>query len=430
MRQLPANFRRLLSVRLRKFIPHLDESGGDNLSDPFEAGQQHRDKDAAQTTAVKCLPVARGEQLQILVAPAAFKGTLSPFTVAQAIAGGITDAAGDKQVSAVCVPLADGGDGTIETVHAVAGGTLVEQQVLDALGRPVNAFWLKLKDSALIELASICGLALLSAAPLAPLSAHTYGLGQMIARCFEAGMTAIDIALGGSASTDGGMGALRALGAAFFDDSGHELTRLGGGCLHLIRSVDLSDTRLLVKSAKLRLLTDVTSPLLGKHGAAAVFAPQKGASLEQVKELEIGLTNFADVLERQCNNRLRDLPGSGAAGGTAFGLAAALGCRIESGFAYVAEIAGLSEKIAASDLVITAEGKLDGQSMLGKVPGHLARLCRQQGKPLWVVAAAKSDDAATDAVASVIIARPKSGATVCTADDIRAAIASNIAAAL
>jgi glycerate kinase len=361
--------------------------------------------------------------MQVLVAPAAFKGTLSPAAVAESIKQGILEAAGEQSISIVCLPLADGGDGTVASVHAAIGGKLVQEQVLDALSNPTHAVWLKRNEYALVELAEACGIGKLSAAkvPLKPMQAHTYGLGQLIARAYEAGCSTIDVAVGGSASTDGGMGALKALGAAFLGPNGTEIEQLGGAALAAIRSVDLIDVRAFAKYTKLRVLTDVGSPLLGPQGAAFVFAPQKGADDEQVKLLDSALENFANVLESASGKQCRQLPGTGAAGGTAFGLATALSAEIVGGFECVADLVGLSQRIDNSDLVITGEGCLDQQSLLGKVPGRISSLCKDKGKPLWVVAGRTEEPVLSRDIEKLVVAAPSNGG-YCSGADIAAEV--------
>jgi glycerate 2-kinase len=203
--------------------------------------------------------------------------------------------------------------------------------------------------------------------------------------CLERGMKDVVICVGGSASTDGGAGLLSALGARFLDRDGNPLVP-GGGALLQIASCDL---HMLARwsEVRFRVATDVISPLLGVSGAAEVFAPQKGANQAQVIWLDAALAKYDDVLEQSSGRRVRSTPGSGAAGGTAFGLACALGAEIMPCFAWLSRLLRLEEKIAASDLVITAEGCLDHQSITGKATGELAKLCLVRGKPLWVVPA-------------------------------------------
>ena len=319
---------------------------------------------------------------RVLIAPSAYKGTLSPGELAKAICQG----AADSNVQCLLLPLADGGDGTIESINLAVGGQLKQVWVKGPLSQPVLASWLKLEQLSVIELASASGIALLEEERLDPLHAHTAGTGEVLAHCLSAGESNIVVTLGGSASTDGGTGALIALGAQFLDKQGNDLP-LGGEALIDLYQCDLSGLQRWFGKARIRVATDVDSPLLGKSGAARIFAPQKGANDQQVALLEKGLTRLADVLEAVVGNFLRDKPGAGAAGGAAFGLAIGLGAEIIPGFSWIAEIVRLKEKIAACDLVITAEGKLDKQSLSGKATGELARMCASHNRPLWIIPA-------------------------------------------
>jgi len=320
---------------------------------------------------------------KILVAPSAYKGTLTADEVAHAIAAGIASVRPDAQI--ICAPIADGGDGTLAAIHAAVGGKVETVAVTGALGDAVEANWLQLDDLAVVELASASGIAAIAAEKLRALDAHTIGTGQVILRCLEQGLDDIVVCVGGSASTDGGAGLLCALGAKFLDGAGMPLA-LGGGALLQIESCDL-DELARWRKVQFRVATDVTSPLLGVHGAAAIFAPQKGASVTEVALLDAGLTKYADVLERATGRCARSVAGSGAAGGTAFGLACALGAEILPGFTWLSSLMQLEAKVLACDLIITAEGCLDHQSVTGKATGELAKLCQRHGKPLWVVPA-------------------------------------------
>ena len=388
----------------------------------------------------------------ILVAPTAFKGTLTPIQVASAIVDAAREALGEP-LYVVSIPIADGGDGTIECVALIIkDGELRDEQCLGALSQPVRYQWFKHGTTAVIELAACCGIAQLQSAPapalqlqapaeqesaqapalqlqapegrLDAMRAHTYGLGQAIARCFEAGCDEINVAVGGSASTDGGMGALKALGAMFFDEFGQEVQQLGGGALSTIVDIDLTEVRWVTRGTKLRVLTDVDNPLIGERGAAKIFGPQKGASPSQVAELDAGLKHFADVLEAAAGNEARNLPGAGAAGGTAFGLACALGADITSGFEWLAEAAQLDERIAQADLVITGEGRFDAQSLQGKAVGRIIERCRVTNKKVLVVSGCVSDDLPVE---GAIILVPEIGAGgLCGRREIEKAIAKTL----
>jgi len=328
------------------------------------------------------------KRAKILVTPSAYKGSLSSNEVAQAIKAGLQKT--NRQMDIKCLPLADGGDGTIDSIMTCLGGELNSVAVLGPLDNRINASWLVLDNWVLIELANCCGLATVINKPLQPLLAHTYGLGQVVSACLSIPYKKILIGLGGSASTDGGTGALAALGVKFLDANSKSLP-LGGRFLSHLQSIDLSGLDKRLEQKEIEILTDVRSPLLGKDGAAAIFAPQKGANVQEVGLLENGLTRLAEVIVSITKSDLKDLPGCGAAGGTAFGLASLLKAKISPGFKKIAELIGLQEEIKNSDLVITAEGKLDSQSITGKATGELAYLCKNFSKPLIVFPALIKD---------------------------------------
>lgn len=322
---------------------------------------------------------------RILVAPTAYKGTMSPAQVCETIAS-VARSYGHEAVE---LPLADGGDGTIESLHLACGGDLHDIWVPGPTGDIVEALWLKLGDIAIVELASACGIQYLKSDELSPLFASTDGLGVVLKHCLDSGLKDIVVAIGGSASTDGGSGALRALGAKILDDSGNELAH-GGGALANAATIDLSALDKYKSQARIRIACDVTNPLLGTSGTAQVFAKQKGADDYHVLHLESALSHYANLLEHATGKQMRDATGSGAAGGTAFGLACALDAEIISGFDFIAELTNLQNEIANCSLVISGEGKLDQQSIMpdtqsGKVIGKLIDLCRIYDKPLWLI---------------------------------------------
>lgn len=323
--------------------------------------------------------------LKILIAPSAFKGTLTPITVTKAIEAGLIESGIDCRIE--LAPFADGGDGTLECLHYALGGNFEQISCKGPTGVVHAASWLQLPDCAVVELAVCCGLGLIEPEK-APLTAHTFGLGEVIADCLLKDQGQVVVTLGGSASTDGGTGALRALGAKFFDKNKSELP-LGGQALLNLAACDLSS---LKRVNDLKIAVDVQNPLLGKNGAANVFAPQKGADESAVQQLEEALSRLADVLEAATSRRMRDVCGSGAAGGTAFGLAVALDAQLVSGFHWLSQLLDLERKIQWADLVISAEGKLDGQSLSGKASGELAALCKNAGKKLIVAAAVIDND--------------------------------------
>lgn len=326
----------------------------------------------------------------VVVAPDSFKGSATAAGVAEAIgAGWRTVRPGDTVVLA---PTADGGEGTLDAFAvAVPGAQRRPVRVLGPSGDTVEAAWLALPDgSALVELAATSGLGLLRSP--APFDAHTVGFGQAIAAALDAGATSLLLAIGGSASTDGGAGALTALGARLLDADGQPVAPGNRGLAELAR-VDRAGLRTLPVGGA-RILSDVTSPLLGPDGAAAVFGPQKGATPEDVLELDAGLARLAAVLEAAGGNGTLgstgvsvDEPGTGAAGGTGYGLRV-WGATMAPGAAAVADALGLPGRIASADVVITGEGRYDSQSASGKAPEHVAALARRAGVPVLLAAGA------------------------------------------
>jgi glycerate kinase len=294
---------------------------------------------------------------RILIAPDSFKGSATSIEVAEAIAKGWKSMRPDDEV--VQIPFADGGEGTLLAVES-ARPDAVRNYCLEV---SPDSYWLLLDGStAIVELAQVSGLSLLP--NLNPMGAHTFAFGQVLAiAARDPRVEQIYCALGGSASTDAGVGALMALGFDFLNSTGQSIS-LGGAQLSKIVSIS-KDAAMLPPKGGVTLLVDVDSPLLGIHGAAPVFAPQKGATQGEIVQLELGLQSFSKLID------FDDSPGSGAAGGTAFGLCALWGAIIENGATKIAQICRLDDAIRASDLVITGEGRLDNQSFRGKVVGHI-----------------------------------------------------------
>ncbi|MCJ1672106.1 glycerate kinase [Rathayibacter sp. VKM Ac-2929] len=315
---------------------------------------------------------------RVIIAPDSFKGSATAVEVAEALAEGWRGVRPDDEL--VLAPMADGGEGTVDA-FAVAVPE-AERHALTVVGpddRPVETAWLLLPDgTAVVELASASGITLLD--PLRPLTAHTRGFGRAIAAALDAGARALLLAIGGSSSTDGGVGALRELGARFLTVSGHDLGD-GGGALHELAVVDRHALR-PVPAGGARILSDVTNPLLGDSGAAHVFGPQKGATVDDVLRLDDGLRHLAAHLDADPEEA-----GTGAAGGTGFGLLA-WGARLAPGSAAVGEALGLPALVAGADVVLTGEGRFDAQSMAGKVPSYLLGLAEAAGARTMLVAGA------------------------------------------
>jgi glycerate kinase len=315
--------------------------------------------------------------MRVVAAPDSFKGTISAAGAAAALAEGWLAVRPADEV--ICLPLADGGEGTLEVLAVAEPAARWHEAEVSGPGRArVTARWLELPGQThVIELASAAGLPLL--AELDPLHAHTAGVGELIGRALAAGGRRIVVGLGGSASTDGGTGALAALGARFLDAGGRELPP-GGGALAGLAAADLTGLR-PPPPGGVACLTDVRAPLLGPAGAAAVFGPQKGAGTAQVAALESGLARLAAVLGGQPAR-----PGAGAAGGTGYGLATAWNAELLPGSAEIGRIAGLDAALAGADLVITGEGQYDATSATGKVVGAVCAAAARAGVPAAVVA--------------------------------------------
>ncbi|MEU6579743.1 glycerate kinase [Nocardia sp. NPDC046763] len=315
---------------------------------------------------------------RVLLAPDKFKGSLSATQVADALAGGITRAAPCAAVQRT--PVADGGDGTVDAFVA-AGWERVQVESYGPTLAPVTTSYAVRGRVAVVELAAVSGLAKLPGGQPDPLHASTYGVGDVIGDALDRGARDIVLGLGGSASTDGGAGLLQALGLRILDADGNELP-CGGAALARAVRVDRDDLHPGLADATVTLASDVDNPLLGADGAAAIYAPQKGADPGQVATLEAALKNWAAVLGPEW----ADKPGAGAAGGTGFGALAALGARMRSGIELVLDLIDFRAQLADADLVVTGEGSLDTQSLSGKAPIGVCRAARTAGVPVVAVA--------------------------------------------
>jgi len=309
-----------------------------------------------------------GHRLRLLIAPDSFKGSLTSVEVARAIATGWLRARPGDSVR--LAPLADGGEGTLVAIGAAGGWSRREAEAHDPLGRPVRAGWLARDDGtgAFVEMATASGLSLVRPSELDPIAATTRGTGDVLRAVLDAGIRDIALGIGGSATTDGGAGLLRALGADVSDD---------------LSAVSLAGLDPRLGEVRLRIACDVTNPLLGPDGAAAVYGPQKGATPELVATLDARLAGFADALEAATGRRERGTPGAGAAGGLGFGLLCLAGSfaslRLEPGIDLVMAEAGFDRALAAADLVITGEGRIDQQTAFGKTAMGVARRAQAAG---------------------------------------------------
>jgi glycerate kinase len=348
--------------------------------------------------------------VRVLIAPDSFKGSLTSVAVARALAEGWRRARPDDDLH--LVPLADGGEGTLDALLAAGGWQALPAAAQDALGRPVQARFLR-DDAglgrAVVELAAASGLSLVAPEDRNALAASTFGTGQVLAAAIGLGCREILLGVGGSATTDGGAGLLTALGARFLDAAGTEVPPGGVGLERLAR-VDLEDLSPALAEVSLTIASDVSNPLLGEHGAAATYGPQKGASPDDVRRLDRALTRYADVLEATTGRVVRDVPGAGAAGGTTAGLLAiaerfaSLGVRPGVG-----EVMGLARFEAAlhhSDLVLTGEGRVDAQTRFGKTAQGVAERARAAGVPCLCFGGGVTPEGAAVLAAAGAIAVP------------------------
>jgi len=320
--------------------------------------------------------------MRVVVAPDKFKGSLPAVEVAGAIAAGLR--AGLPTAELVTIPVADGGDGTVDAAVA-AGFDRVTVTVAGPTGEPVRASYARRGDVAVVELACACGLTRLPGGRPEPLTASSFGAGQALAAALEAGARRIIFGVGGSASTDGGAGLLQALGARILGPRGESLAR-GGAALRDVAALDLGGLHPALRGCPVILATDVANPLTGPDGAAEVYGPQKGASPEQVRELASGLRCWAAVVAEVTGTDWSQAPGAGAAGGVGFAALAVLGAEPRPGIAVVLDLAGFDAALDGTDLVITGEGSLDAQTLAGKAPIGVARAAARRGIPVVAVA--------------------------------------------
>ncbi|MGW5239031.1 glycerate kinase [Monashia sp. NPDC004114] len=353
---------------------------------------------------------------RVVVAPDKFKGSLGAAAVAGHLAAGVRAGCPDAEI--VMIPVADGGDGTVDA--AVAAGFRRETvRVTGPTGMPVEASWARRGGDAVVELASASGLALVPQGLPAPLTATSRGTGEVVRSALDAGCTRIVVGIGGSASTDGGAGLLGALGARFTDRHGGSVAD-GGAPLAEVKVLDLDGLDPRLREVELVVACDVDNPLSGPRGAAAVYGPQKGASAAEVKLLDAALVHWADLVADATGRDLRDAPGAGAAGGVGFALIGALGATSRRGADIVFELTGLRDAVAGADLVVTGEGSIDEQTLHGKAPAAVAEAARAAGVPVVGVAGRCLIDRATWESAGF--------ATVLTTTDEAGSVEASIAA--
>ncbi|MEJ5903467.1 glycerate kinase [Pseudomonas kermanshahensis] len=323
--------------------------------------------------------------MKIVIAPDSFKDSLDAAGVARAIATGLAEVWPDAEL--IECPMADGGEGTMDAILAASQGELRRLAVRGPLGHSVEAGWGWLPQSrtAIIEMAQASGLQLVPTQQRDACRSSTWGTGELIAAALAAGARRIVLAIGGSATNDGGSGMLRALGLRLLDAEGQALEE-GGLALAKLARIDASDLDPRLAEVQVEVAADVDNPLCGANGASAIFGPQKGANPQQVEALDQALGHFADHCAQLLGEDVRDFPGCGAAGGMGFAAKAFMGAQFRPGVEVVAELAGLDGLVQGADLVLTGEGRFDAQTLRGKTPMGVARVAKRHGVPVVVLA--------------------------------------------
>ncbi len=330
--------------------------------------------------------------MKILIAPDSFKESLSAVDVAQNIALGVSR--GFPAAEIKCIPVADGGEGTVDALILATNGRKVKVRVHNPLMQVVDSFYGVLGDekTAVIEMAAASGLELLSPQDINPMLTTTYGTGELMLHALESGYRNLIVGIGGSATNDGGVGMAKALGIKFFDKSGNEIG-CGGGALNNLHKIDVSQLTPLISEAKITVACDVDNLLCGEKGASAIYAPQKGATPEMVNILDSNLAHLSSLIHKQLGIEVANLKGGGAAGGLGAGLVAFTQAILQSGFSIIKSITNLEEWISQSDLVITAEGKIDCQTVYGKTPFGVAQIAKRYKIPVIALAGIVTPDA-------------------------------------
>ncbi|MBC8014740.1 MAG: glycerate kinase [Sporomusaceae bacterium] len=319
--------------------------------------------------------------MRIIVAPDSFKGSVSALGVANAMERGILTIFPDAEV--IKIPIADGGEGTVEAMVTATGGKMVAASVIGPLGEAVEAFWGILGDgnTAVIEMAAASGLPLVPIEQRNPCITTTYGTGQLIKAALDAGMSSIIIGIGGSATNDGGVGMAQALGARFLNAEGQEIP-YGGSSLIKLHNIDLTELDRRLLEIEILVACDVDNPLCGICGASAVYGPQKGATAEMIEKLDAGLRNYAQIAHEVTGKDVIECPGAGAAGGLGAGLLFFTNAKLRPGVDIILEITNFSALVSSAQLVITGEGRTDFQTAYGKAPVGVAKLAKQYDVPV------------------------------------------------
>ena len=330
--------------------------------------------------------------MRVIVGMDSFKGSLSSVDANQAVENSVKQVFSDADVKAFA--MADGGEGTAETLVDGMNGNLVEVSVTGPLGPPVDASYGLIKDEnlAIIEVASACGLTLLSEAELNPLLTTTYGVGELINHAFNNGARKFIIGLGGSATNDGGVGMLQAIGYEFLGSDGKEI-EFGGGSLSSIDSIRKTAESEKFKDCEFRVACDVSNILYGEQGASYIFGPQKGADRDMLKVLDAGLKHYADFTSKEMGIEISNIEGGGAAGGLGAAFHGYLNGQLESGVELIMDVLSVEEELKTADLVITGEGRIDAQTSMGKVPAGMASLAGKYSIQVIAVGGSLTEDA-------------------------------------
>jgi glycerate kinase len=325
------------------------------------------------------------KNMKIVIAPDSFKGSLTALEVAKCIEKGIKKV--DARIETVIVPMADGGEGTVQSLIDVSNGKLIDARVHDPLFRLAESFYGIMGDgkTAIIEMAAASGLPMLKSDERNPHKTSTFGTGELIKDALDKGCTNIIIGLGGSATNDGGTGMAQALGVRFLDANGTELKMCGAELIN-IHSVDVSGIDPRVSSLNIVAACDVDNPLCGIKGASQVYGRQKGATDADVEMLDKGLAHFAQCMKSDYGFDYKDYPGAGAAGGLGYGVMCFMGAKLERGIDIVTRVTRLAEKMEGADLVFTGEGRMDSQTAFGKTPFGVAQVAKQTNIPVVAIA--------------------------------------------
>ncbi|WP_392558417.1 glycerate kinase family protein [Orbus mooreae] len=325
------------------------------------------------------------KQKTFVLAPDSFKESMTAKEVCMAMESGLKKVFPDANY--IHVPMADGGEGTTQSLVDATGGTLYSLEVTGPLGNKVIAHYgiLGDKQTAVIEMASASGIQLVAKEQRNPLITTTYGTGELIIACMKKGIKKIILGIGGSATNDGGAGMAQALGVQFYDDQGQHLP-FGGGALNKLSKIDMSNVDPNLQSIDFIIASDVSNPLCGEHGASFVFGPQKGATPEMVKQLDSNLKHYADIIKQQLNKDIATIPGAGAAGGLGAGLMAFTNSKMEKGINIVIKYTQLHNKLAGADFCFTGEGGIDFQTKFGKTPYGVAQVAKANKIPVIALA--------------------------------------------